>query len=63
MRFADITKFDVAHLELMLKEKQAELEQLRFAVAGGGEKRVHQLAAVRREIAQIKTALYSKRSV
>lgn len=63
MRFADLIKFDAAKLEVELKEKQAALEQLRFAVAGGGEKRVHQLAAVRREIAQIKTALYSKRSV
>ncbi len=55
-------KLDVAHLALTLKEKEVALEQLRFAVAGGGEKRVHQLAATRREIAQLKTALYTKQS-
>lgn len=63
MRFADLIKLDTAKLEQELKEKQAALEALRFGVAGGGEKQVHRLAATRREIAQIKTALYSKRSV
>lgn len=60
MRFADINN-DIPKLKIMLAEKQVELEQLRFAAAGGSLKQMHRIRAVRRDIAQINTVLYSKR--
>lgn len=60
MRFADIQKMDSPQLHASLQEKRVELDQLRFGVADGALKQVHKIQVVRREIAQIKTALATK---
>lgn len=60
MRFDDLKQYDEKKLRLLLREKQVELEQLRFGVAGGQMKQVHKVGDIRRDIAQIETALYSK---
>lgn len=60
MRFDDLKQYDEKKLQLLLREKRVELEHLRFGVAGGQMKQVHKVGAIRRDIAQIETALYSK---
>ena len=62
MRFTDLKEYDATKLRLLLAEKKAECEELRFGIAGGQVKQVHKVHAVRRDIAQIETALYSKQT-
>lgn len=62
MRFADIREHDTKKLQLLLQEKQGELEHTRFAVTSGSGKQVRRIRVLRRDIAQITTALYTKTS-
>ncbi len=60
MRFADIKEHDEKKLRVLLAEKQGELEHTRFGVAAGSGKQVRRIRVLRRDIAQIATALYTK---
>lgn len=60
MRFADLKQLNKEKLQLELKDKQAELEQLRFKIASGSLKQVHKVKEVKKEIARIQTVLGQK---
>ena len=57
MRYADLLQLNKEKLQLELKDKQSELEQLRFQIVSGALKQVNKVKVVRREIARIKTAM------
>jgi large subunit ribosomal protein L29 len=60
MRYADLLQLDEKKLQHELKDKQSELEQLRFQVTSGALKQVHKIKVVKKEIARIKTAMGRK---
>ena len=57
MKYSDFTQKKLSELQKMLAEKQAELQTLRFKVANDQDKGVRKVRVLRKEIAQILTAI------
>lgn len=57
MKFKDITNKTKADLEKILSEKREALRQFRFAGAGSKSKNVREGRTIRKNIAQILTAI------
>ena len=61
MKYADINKLSTADLEKKIAEKQKELVNLRFQMVSNQVKDVKVFQKTRREIAQMMTAINSKK--
>lgn len=57
MKFQELTTQSPEALRTQLAEQQVRLEQLRFGVADGTNKKVRELRTVRQHIARLMTAL------
>lgn len=62
MQFQELTAQSVETLRAQLAEQRNRLQQLRFQVADGTHKKVSELGVVRRQIAQLLTALSQARN-
>lgn len=62
MQFPELAAQSVETLRAQLAEQRNRLQQLRFQVADGTHKKVSELGVVRRQIAQLLTALRQARN-
>lgn len=60
--FSEIAQKTAAELHALLAESREELRGAQFAVRQGGLKKVHQIRLLRQRVAQVLTALNTKRT-
>lgn len=59
MKYSELQQKQLTDLKKLLAEKRAELQTLHFKVANDQSKDVRKVRALRKEVAQILTAMHS----